>query len=522
MTSPAPIIPGLTFERFLGEGGYADVYLYQSAALKRSVAVKVLRDSRLSPAALSRFTSEANAMARLEHPSIVPVYSTGFTADGRPYIEMMYYSRGSFEDRCARDKLSVPEVLRVGIQICSAVETAHSAGLLHRDIKPANILINHYGRAGLADFGIAAEAAHEDDDDLGVSVPWSPPETLYATAPASVRSDVYALGATLWHLLVGRSPFVAVEVGGDNSQFAIMRRVKDTPAPSTGRADVPTSLDRLLRQAMSKDPVQRPPSALAFARALQGIEQELRLTRTDIDVAQEMTPPPAQAIEPASGPPGQATRVRAQSVSQPMLGKQAFPIAGSGATVVPQRSAPSSQEDHTQHRHFVPGEIRVDEPRTVLRSAAVAPIDAPDSKHGSAGPSHRGRYAAAAASLLVAAVALAVFLLRPGAGSPTTQPAPTGSRSGVLGDSLPPGPIAVVGTRTDPNSATFTWDYSAALSSDSFVWHVVGDDGTPRKSSTNKVTVPAPSGRQTCVEVKVYRANGDYAPRAWSQPGCVR
>ncbi|HQV20701.1 MAG TPA: protein kinase, partial [Gordonia sp. (in: high G+C Gram-positive bacteria)] len=105
-----------------------------------------------------------------------------------------------------------------------------------------------------------------DDDDTGVSVPWSPAETLYATAPASVRSDVYSLAATLWHLLVGRSPFEIS--GGDNSTFALMRRVRDVPPPSTGRPDVPTSLDRLLRTSMSKQAQMRPESALSFARAL--------------------------------------------------------------------------------------------------------------------------------------------------------------------------------------------------------------------------------------------------------------
>src|SRR5262249_20227737 len=116
--------------------------------------------------------------------------------------------------------------------------------------------------------------------DTGVSVPWTAPEVLVATAPASVQSDVYSLGATLWHLLVGRSPFETP--GGANDQLALMQRARTAPVPPTGRGDVPAAFDRLLVQAMSKDPAARPSSALDFARSLQSVEQELRLGRTDI------------------------------------------------------------------------------------------------------------------------------------------------------------------------------------------------------------------------------------------------
>ncbi|MEZ5129833.1 MAG: serine/threonine-protein kinase [Micropruina glycogenica] len=223
---PAPTIAGLTYERRLGAGGYADVYLYQQALPARRVAVKVLRDSDLASGVVQRFRSEANAMALLEHPHIVPVYATGSTTDGRPYLVMMYDPRASLAERVKHERLGVAEALRIGIQLASAVETAHRAGLLHRDIKPANVLTSQYGTPGLTDFGIAAEVSEADDDDTGVSVPWSPPEVLYVTAPASARSDVYSLAATVWHLLVGRSPFE--QPGRDNSHYALMKRIRES------------------------------------------------------------------------------------------------------------------------------------------------------------------------------------------------------------------------------------------------------------------------------------------------------
>ena len=181
-----------------------------------------------------------------DHPNIVPVISAGISGDGRPYIVMMYYPRPNLAVRAASERLGVAEVLRIGIQIASAVETAHRAGILHRDIKPANMLINQYGAPGLTDFGIAGTIAEGDDEDTGVSVPWSAPEVLYATGPTSVRSDVYSLAATLWHLLVGRSPF---EVrGGDNSAVRA-----DAPGPRQ-----PAALDRPRRRARLAGPAAAP------------------------------------------------------------------------------------------------------------------------------------------------------------------------------------------------------------------------------------------------------------------------
>ena len=222
MSSRAPQLRGLTYIRDLGSGGYADVYLYQEAMPRREVAVKVLRSGSVSSALQLRFQQEVNAMAQLSHPNIVPVYYAAVAPGGRPYLVMKYYPRASLGERARRERLSVAETLQIGIKVASAIETAHLAGMLHRDIKPANILTDEYGEPGLGDFGIAGDMTAIDDSDLGVSVPWSPPELLYATETAGVRSDVYSLAATLWHLLVGRSPFEIPN--GDNSQFALMKR----------------------------------------------------------------------------------------------------------------------------------------------------------------------------------------------------------------------------------------------------------------------------------------------------------
>ena len=152
---------------------------------------------------------------------------------------MKYYPPPNLAVRSRAERMSVEEVLRTGIQLASAVETAHRAGIIHRDIKPANVLVSQYGQPGLTDFGIAGRGGHAEDvdEDVGVSVPWSPPEVLYGQSNGDARSDVYSLAATLWHLLVGRSPFE--QPGGDNSAYALMPRIRAVPVPPTGRADVP-------------------------------------------------------------------------------------------------------------------------------------------------------------------------------------------------------------------------------------------------------------------------------------------
>ncbi|MDR0783097.1 MAG: serine/threonine protein kinase [Propionibacteriaceae bacterium] len=316
----APRIPGLTFKGFLGAGGFADVYLYESASPLRDVAVKVLHPQVMSDQQVMQFTNEANTMASLEHPYIVRVYSSGVTADGRPYIEMAYYPEPNLADAVEASPLAVADVVKIGVQLASAVESAHRVGLLHRDIKPANILIDRFGDPALTDFGVSSHIHHDDDLEIAVSVPWAPPEAIFATQAPDRRSDIYSLAATMWHLLVGHSPFNLPD--GDNRVEAMMVRVRDEPLRATGCRDVPASLERLLRQAMSKDPALRPSSCEGFALELNAIEEELGLNPTQFKVARnaELSP----AVEP--GLNSHPTVVRRVS-PDPALAKIPTPLA---------------------------------------------------------------------------------------------------------------------------------------------------------------------------------------------------
>lgn len=281
-----PVLPGYEAIELIGSGGYADVFLYRQARPERLVAVKVLVADALSDGAgASDFTAEANLMAKVSsHPYIVQVFQADIAPDGRPYLAMEYYPGPNYYDRARREQMAVAEVLRTGIQLSSAVETAHRAGIFHRDIKPANVLTSEFHRPGLTDFGIASAQGPGEDITEGVSIPWAPPEAFGATAP-DVRGDVYSLAATIYTLLVGRSPFEVPS--GDNSALSLIGRIDRNPLPSLGRADVPPSFERILSVAMSKDPSHRPASAAELARQLQSVESELKLAVTPLELAGE-------------------------------------------------------------------------------------------------------------------------------------------------------------------------------------------------------------------------------------------
>jgi serine/threonine protein kinase len=279
-------LPGFAFIRVLGSGGFADVFLYEQNMPRRLVAVKVLLAEVVNDGLRQMFQAEANLMAQLSsHPSILTVYQASVAADGRPYLVMEYCS-ATLGQRYRAVQLPIAEVLSIGVRIASAVETAHRQGVLHRDIKPSNILTTAYGHPVLSDFGIAATLGEaESVEAIGLSIPWSAPEVLHDEVSGSVASEVWSLGATVYSLLAGRSPFEVP--GGDNGSSALMARIDKAKPSPTGRVDVPRSLEAVLARSMSRRRAMRQASALEFIRDLQSVEEELGLPQTPLEVAMD-------------------------------------------------------------------------------------------------------------------------------------------------------------------------------------------------------------------------------------------
>lgn len=286
LPSQPPVLPGFSYVHILGSGGFADVFLYEQNMPRRQVAVKVMLNEVVNDQVRQMFQAEANLMAQLSaHPSILTVYEASVSSDGRPYLVMELCS-ASLSERYRRERIPVPEVLRIAVKIGSAIETAHRAGVLHRDIKPSNILTTAYGHPVLSDFGIASTlTAHREEDSVGLSIPWSAPEVLLDETSGTISSEVWAFAATVYSLLAGRSPFE--DPGGSNSSSDLMSRIARAKPQPLGRTDLPASLESLLKRGMSRRVDDRPASVLEFVRELQTIEAELGVPQTAIEVAMD-------------------------------------------------------------------------------------------------------------------------------------------------------------------------------------------------------------------------------------------
>ncbi len=297
LPSAPPILPGLAYIRPLGSGGFADVFLYEQDMPRRDVAVKVLPSDVRDPDLRRMFNAEADVLAHLSaHPSIVTVYQAGISADGRPYI-VMEFCPGSLAQRYRLERIPVPEVLAVGVKMASALEAAHRAGLVHRDVKPSNILVTTFGAPVLADFGISSSLARATADEvLAMSIPWSAPEVIAEDTAGTVASEVWSLGATVYSLLAGHSPFERRD-RAQNTKEQLRRRIAKASYTEIARADVPASLQRVLARAMSRDPRQRHASALQFAEALRDVQAELGISPSALEVASSEWAAPASPVD---------------------------------------------------------------------------------------------------------------------------------------------------------------------------------------------------------------------------------
>jgi tRNA A-37 threonylcarbamoyl transferase component Bud32 len=256
-------------EREIGRGGMATVHLALDLRHQRRVAIKVLREELAVAVGAERFLEEIRVTASLQHPHILPLFDSG-SAEGLVWYVMPFVEGETLRSRLARERrLSVEDALQLAREIADALDYAHRHGIVHRDVKPENVLLQS-GHALVADFGIAlalerAGAGRLTRTGITLGTPsYMAPEQAAGDRPIDARTDVYALGAVLHEMLAGESPFEAA------SHQAIRRRLMDASVVDLAarRADVSSSLDAAVRQALAKEPDDRFPSAGAFAAAL--------------------------------------------------------------------------------------------------------------------------------------------------------------------------------------------------------------------------------------------------------------
>lgn len=244
----------------VGRGGFGVVYRCTQSELDRTVAVKVLTTD-LDDVNLARFFREQRAMGRLTgHPNIVNVLQVGVTERGRPYLVMPYCAQGSLEARIRRHgPLDSADILRLGVKMAGALDSAHLFGIVHRDIKPANILLTDYGEPALTDFGISHVSGgfQTATGTVAGSPAFTAPEVLGGDKP-SAASDVYGLGATLFCALTGHAAFERLSGEQVVAQFL---RVTTQPIPDLRESGVDDDISELVERTMSRDPEQRPTAA---------------------------------------------------------------------------------------------------------------------------------------------------------------------------------------------------------------------------------------------------------------------
>jgi eukaryotic-like serine/threonine-protein kinase len=211
-----------TLARELGAGGMATVYLARDLKHERDVAIKVLRPELAAVIGADRFLSEIRTTANLQHPHILPLFDSGTLSIESPspdsrltthlYYVMPFVEGESLRDRLEREKqLPIADAVRIASEVASALDYAHRRGIIHRDIKPENILL-HDGQALVADFGIAlaATSAGSRMTETGMSLGtphYMSPEQAMGERSLDARSDIYALGAMTYEMLVGDPPF---------------------------------------------------------------------------------------------------------------------------------------------------------------------------------------------------------------------------------------------------------------------------------------------------------------------------
>jgi serine/threonine-protein kinase len=290
-------------ERMLGRGGMGEVYLARQVSLQRQVALKVLRPDLLTKETyLRRFEAEATAVAKLNHPNIVHVYTLG-NIDQIRFIAMEYVQGTNLRDYITKKgALDLPLAFSIMKQAGIAIGAAGEVGLVHRDIKPENLLLTRKGQVKIADFGLCRD---QDSSNLHLTQPGVTMGTPLYMSPEQAqgflsdhRSDLYSLGVTFYHMLAGIPPFRA-----DSPLAVAMKHLKDTPASlAVHRPDIPQELDRLVLKLMEKNPADRYQSAAEMLRDLSRVKESVNAPSVvTSQVAITTTMGSANGSKPGSG-----------------------------------------------------------------------------------------------------------------------------------------------------------------------------------------------------------------------------
>ena len=257
----------------IGVGGMGEVYLADDTKLDRKVALKFLPANMAQDGEVrARFTREARAAAKLDHPNIVTIYEVG-EFDRRPFFAMQYVDGETLHHYCHHERVSVDRAIDFVLQVAEGLTKAHSAGVIHRDIKAINIIVDTDHRAKLLDFGLATvkggEMLTKTGSTLG-TVSYMSPEQAQGKE-VDQRSDLFSLGIVLYELIAGRTPFRRT-----NDAATVHAIIHEDPDPlSRYAANVPDEIQRIVGKCLAKDPSTRYQSAADLAADLRAMKHSL-------------------------------------------------------------------------------------------------------------------------------------------------------------------------------------------------------------------------------------------------------
>jgi serine/threonine protein kinase len=342
----------------IGKGGMATVYRAHQASMGREVAIKIMSlDLADEPEFAMRFKHEAQIIARLQHPHIVPVYDFG-TENRLTFLVMRLLTGGSLGDELRGGGLSTERVIELTRQIASALDYAHQRGVIHRDLKPTNVLLDEQGNAYLTDFGIAKMIG--GSTITGVTSPGSVMGTptymapeQWRSEPVDARTDVYALGVIVYQMLLGQVPFSSETPHG----LMYQHLDSDPPSPRTIKPGLPLGIEPVIRKALAKNPNERYASAGDLARDLENalrfpvripeqtaFEAPVRPRAPDMDLERAEEDLLAHAGEDESGG-------RVSPATQPTLGVP--PVAPPPVTQ-PRPQVSGTRPESPQLRRYTP------------------------------------------------------------------------------------------------------------------------------------------------------------------------
>jgi WD40 repeat protein/tRNA A-37 threonylcarbamoyl transferase component Bud32 len=261
--APVAEVPGYELLGELGRGGMGVVYKARQIKLNRLVALKmILAGAHAGPTQLARFRTEAEAVARLQHPNVVQIYEIG-EHGGLPFFSLEFVDGGSLSDKLAEAPLAARPAAELVAALARAVDAAHRQGIVHRDLKPANVLLTAAGAPKVTDFGLAKKLDDEDAGPtrsgaiMGTPSYMAPEQAEGKTQETGPAADTYALGAILYETLVGRPPFKAATMLDTLHQV----RSQEPPPPRQMLPNLPRDLETICLKCLQKEPHKRYASA---------------------------------------------------------------------------------------------------------------------------------------------------------------------------------------------------------------------------------------------------------------------